>query len=91
LLIDISTAYLIRYNLKSDKTDLNSGLSSLLKYLKIDSKNEEALYKASIFHFNLENFNSSWTYLHKCYDQGGRSVQKGFVNALSEKMKDPKK
>jgi tetratricopeptide (TPR) repeat protein len=91
LLIDISTAYLIRYNIKNDKKDLNSGLSSLLKYLKIDSKNDEALYKTAIFYFNLEDYNSSWTYLHKCYDQGGKSVQKGFVDALSAKMKDPEK
>ena len=90
LLIDISTAYLIRYNKSSDKKDLNNGLSNLLKYLKIDNKNEEALYKTSIYYFHLADYNSSWTYLHKCYDQGGKPVKQGFVNALSEKMRDPK-
>lgn len=91
LLIDIATAYLVKYNFKSDKNDLNLGLSRLLEYLKIDSKNEEALYKTSIFYFHLEDYKSSWTYLHKCYDNGGRPVQQGFVDALNSKMKDPKK
>ena len=91
LLVDIATAYLIRFNINSDKRDLDSGLSSLLNFLKVDNKNEEALYKTSIFYFHLEDYNSAWTYLHKCYDNGGRPVQQGFVNTLSEKMKDPKK
>jgi tetratricopeptide (TPR) repeat protein len=91
LLIDISTAYLIRYNFKNDKNDLNNGLSNLLNYLKFDPKNEEALYKTAIFYFQIDDYNSSWTYLNKCYDQGGRPVQQGFVNALSDKMRNPRK
>lgn len=91
LLIDIAAAYLVKYNYESEKNDLNLGLSRLLEYLKIDSKNEEALYKTSIFYFHLEDYKSSWKYLHKCYDNGGRPVQQGFVDALKSKMKDPKK
>lgn len=91
LLVDIATAYLIRFNISNDKKDLNTGLSSLLIFLNVDSKNEEALYKTSIFYFHLEDYSSAWTYLHKCKDNGGRPIQQGYVNALSEKMRDPKK
>ena len=90
LLVDISVSYLIRYNIKKDKNDLNDGLSSILNYLKIDPKNEEALYKTAIFYFHLEDFSSSWSYLNQCYEQGGRLVQQEFVDALNVKMKNPK-
>lgn len=90
LLIDISTAYLKRYDNLKDKKDLDDGLSSLLKYLKNDGKNDEALYRASIFYYHLKDYNSSWTYLHKCYEQGGKSVNQGFVDALTKEMREPK-
>ncbi|MGL4629969.1 MAG: hypothetical protein ACRCVT_02090 [Leadbetterella sp.] len=91
LLIDIANGYLIKYYIKNDKNALNIGLSRLLEYNKIDGKNEESLYKTAIFYFHLEDYKSSWLYINECKKNGGGVIQKGFLDALSSKMKAPSK
>lgn len=90
LLIDISTAYLLQYNNDKDTSDLEKGLAALLKYLKSDAKNEEALYKTAIYYYHLQDYSTSWNYVDKCKKQGGSVIQPGFIDALSKKMKNPK-
>jgi tetratricopeptide (TPR) repeat protein len=89
LLIDISSSYIIRYDSKKDSTDLNKAIEKLSRYLRSDSRNQEALYKMSICYFYLGNYELAWEYLHKCKDNGGEPIQKGFVKELKDKMEEP--
>jgi tetratricopeptide (TPR) repeat protein len=91
LLVDIATSYVVKYNLYKDLTDINKAIEKLTMYLSIDPKNEEALYKMALCCFHLGDFKGSWDYIHKCQINGGRPIEKSFLKALKDKMKEPKK
>ncbi len=90
LLIDISASHLVRYNIEKNTSDLDQGLSTLLRYLEKDGENEEALYKTAIFYFHMEDYKSSWEYIHKCEEVGGGPIKKRFIKSLKKKMRKPK-
>jgi len=88
--VDWSIPMIRLYKQTKDKSFIIETKTILNKAIRLDNKNANAYFKLAICDYYLENYNESWTNIHKCRDINKQVINDDFVQTLLIKLDDPK-
>ena len=84
ILTDIATIYTGYYVSKQDVNSLNKAIDLFCQSYKIDSKNQNTLFKLSVAYFYKQDCTNATKYYDECMKLGGQAVQQGYTDALKK-------
>lgn len=89
LLVDLSTVDLKLYALTNRKEDLDEAAKLLKHATELDSTYALGQYNLALLHYNLNEPEKSWEYLHKGRSLDFTLMNLDFVELLKAKLPDP--
>lgn len=84
ILTDIATIYTGYFVNKHDINDLNKAIDLFSQSYKIDSTNQNTLFKLSVAYFYKQDCVNAMKYYEECMKLGGQSINQGYADALKK-------
>jgi len=84
ILTDKATIYYAKFQTSNDPKDLSAALDLLNQSYKIDSTNQNTLFKLSVVYLMKKDCKNALKYYDECNILGGKPITKEFTKALQE-------
>lgn len=87
ILTDKATIYMTGYMNTHNIADLNKAIDIFIQSYKIDSLNQNTLFKLSVAYFYKQDCSNAWKYYNECMKLGGEPISKEYTQALKDQCK----
>jgi len=84
ILTDKATAYMSLFQQKNQKADLYKSIELFNQSYKIDSTNQNTLFKLSAAYFYQKDCTNAWKFYNECMKLGGQPITQEYTDALKK-------